>query len=283
MKAWFYPLLFTLYALPLQAAPQVILTTSTVTPGDTLRVEVDGLPPTEKKLKVVLLGKSYPFFPVGPNALRALIGIPLGTSPQDAHLAFYRAGAPKVAIAGLEPVPVVIAGKEYPVENVQLGETKTPLISSEHLESKKIHQADMRLTARQFWEGSFVVPIPGPEIAPFGVKRTRNKTIDAGFHKGVDLRGAAGTPIQAANAGTVLLASSFKAHGRTVLINHGQGVMSIYLHMQSFAVKPGDSVAKGQVIGKVGASGLATGPHLHWQVYVHGVPVDPKQWLEQEL
>jgi murein DD-endopeptidase MepM/ murein hydrolase activator NlpD len=67
------------------------------------------------------------------------------------------------------------------------------------------------------------------------------------------------------------------------MINHGQGVMTIYLHMDSIGVTVRQKVHKGQVIGKVGSTGLATAPHVHFQVFVHGVPVDPKQWMETEF
>ncbi len=105
----------------------------------------------------------------------------------------------------------------------------------------------------------------------------------AGFHKGVDLLAPKGTPLLAANSGTVVLASNFKAHGKTVLVNHGQGVMTIYLHMDSIAVQPRQKVRKGQAMGKVGSTGLSTAPHVHYQVFVHGVPVDPAQWVHSEF
>jgi murein DD-endopeptidase MepM/ murein hydrolase activator NlpD len=110
-----------------------------------------------------------------------------------------------------------------------------------------------------------------------------NGTIDAGFHNGVDLRAPQGTPVTAANDGVVLIAYPFKAHGKTVLINHGQGVMSIYLHMSVIGVRPGQKVKKGQMLGRVGSTGVSTAPHVHWQIFVHGVPVNPQPWLETEF
>jgi len=154
---------------------------------------------------------------------------------------------------------------------------------SEHREAALIHQANLYLSRDQQWEGAFTYPVNGPVIGEFGLKRTRNGTIDAGFHKGIDLKADKGSPALAANSGTVVLASNFKAHGKTVMINHGQGVMTIYLHLQSLSVKVRQKVHKGQEIGKVGATGLATAPHVHYQVFVHGVPVDPKQWVETEF
>lgn len=87
--------------------------------------------------------------------------------------------------------------------------------------------------------------------------------------------------MKATNRGRVLLArDDFNLHGKTVLLDHGQGVMSIYLHLSLINVDEGMEVEKGDVIGLVGSTGLATGPHLHFGIYVHGVPVNPIPWIE---
>jgi len=178
---------------------------------------------------------------------------------------------------------VSIATHSYIVENVNLPEAKNKLVPAESRESARIRKASRMLSSRQYWEGTFTPPVPGVEIAAFGLKRVHNGNEPAGFHNGIDLRAAAGAPVAAANAGIVIFTKSFKAHGRTILINHGQGGMTIYLHLQSFAVKPGQLVTKGQTIGKVGSSGVSTGAHIHWQVFLHGVPVDPHQWQQTEF
>jgi murein DD-endopeptidase MepM/ murein hydrolase activator NlpD len=275
-------LLFTLYPSLTYAAPQLIVSTTTLVPGTTLRVELDDISPADK-LKAVFRGKSYAFFPVGPNAQRALIGVALGSPAGDYQLKIRRSGAPNEDLPGLAPMAVSIATHTYVIENINLPKEKNKLVPAEGKESAKIHKASQMLTARQYWEGTFMPPVPGVEIAAFGKKRVHNGNEPAGFHNGIDLRAAAGTPVSAANAGIIIFATPFKAHGRTILINHGQGVMTVYLHMQSFAVKPGQLVTKGQIIGRVGSSGVSTGAHIHWQVFLHGVPVDPKQWQETEF
>jgi hypothetical protein len=264
---------------------KVILSTTTLLPGETLRVELDGME-HNPHLKAILAGKTYPFFAVGPNAQRALIGIRLDAKPGSYGLAFK---VPPAFPAGrddlpTEPYMIEIATKVFTIENVNFTEEKTSLMTSEHREAALIHQANLYLSRDQQWEGDFRYPVDGPIIGEFGLKRTRNNgTIDAGFHKGIDLKADKGTPALAANSGTVVLASNFKAHGKTVMLNHGQGVMTIYLHLSSISVKLRQRVHKGQEIGKVGATGLATAPHVHYQVFVHGVPVDPKQWAETEF
>jgi lysostaphin len=259
-----------------------LLSTTSLLPGETLRVEVDGLVPTAK-LKVLFLGKAFPLFVVGPNAARALIGVPLDAKPGMRALSFKKpASAPAIELPE-GSYQIEIATRIFTVENVNFTSEVTALSASEHRESVLIHRADQYLSRDQQWEGVFMYPVDGPVIGEFGLKRTRNVTIDAGFHKGVDLRAKKGTPVLAANGGTVVLAARFKAHGNIVLINHGQGVMTIYLHMQSIKVKVRQKVRKGEEIGKVGSTGMSTAPHVHFQVFVHGVPVDPKPWTETEF
>jgi len=274
-----------LSALPVWAEPaKVLLSTTTLLPGESLRIEVDGLLPPVR-IKALFMGKSYPFFVIGPNANRALIGIKLDAKPGLYGLTFKALPYSQLPTDALptEPFMIEIATKVFTTENVNFAPEKTALMKAEHRESIIIHQADAYLSRDQQWEGLFMYPVEGQVIGEFGLKRMRNGTIDAGFHKGIDLRADRGTPALAANSGTVVLASHFKAHGNTVLINHGQGVMTIYLHLQSLSVSLRQKVHKGQEIGKVGSTGLATAPHVHFQVFVHGVPVDPKQWVDMEF
>jgi murein DD-endopeptidase MepM/ murein hydrolase activator NlpD len=92
----------------------------------------------------------------------------------------------------------------------------------------------------------------------------------------VDIAAAKGTPVKAAADGVVSLADdSFVLHGQTIIIDHGGGLSSLYLHLSQIDVSPGESITQGQVIGRVGATGAATGPHLHYGVYVHHEAMDP--------
>jgi murein DD-endopeptidase MepM/ murein hydrolase activator NlpD len=112
------------------------------------------------------------------------------------------------------------------------------------------------------------------------VQRFFNGKPTGDFHAGLDQRGAAGTPIHAVAAGVVRIVRDFSLRGGTVAIDHGQGVESIYMHMSKTAAKEGEHVSAGDVIGYVGATGRANGPHLHWTLYVNGVPVNPVQWVK---
>jgi murein DD-endopeptidase MepM/ murein hydrolase activator NlpD len=110
------------------------------------------------------------------------------------------------------------------------------------------------------------------------VERLHNGKSSGRYHAGIDHRAGAGTPIRAAGDGVVRMARMWRLPGGTVGIDHGQGVVTMYMHQARFAVKPGQPVKAGQVIGYVGMTGFATGPHLHWSLYVHGVPVNAAEW-----
>jgi len=123
--------------------------------------------------------------------------------------------------------------------------------------------------------GGFVSPITDREAYPnFGQQRIYNKSTMS-THQGVDIAAPWGSPVKASNSGCVVLASSLYLSGKTVIIDHGRGVFSLYCHFSKLLVKRGDSVKKGQVIAKVGNTGRSTGPHLHWGIRILDSRVDP--------
>lgn len=132
----------------------------------------------------------------------------------------------------------------------------------------------------RYWTEPLELPIPGCMTSPFGVARLQNHKPTGAIHTGIDQRGAPGTPIHAVAGGVVKLVKAWNLHGNTVAIDHGQGLESMYLHMSKFATTEGAIVKKGDVIGYVGTTGRSTGPHLHWNLYVNGVSVNPAQWVE---
>jgi hypothetical protein len=130
-----------------------------------------------------------------------------------------------------------------------------------------------------FWRGAFMKPIPGKVVGPFGKGRIINEQ-PRSPHTGVDLRGAAGTPIQAMNRGKIVLTDDHFFSGQSVVIDHGGEIISMYFHLEKILVQKGDMVEKGQIIGLVGATGRASGPHLHWGVRINGVRIDPMTLLD---
>lgn len=124
------------------------------------------------------------------------------------------------------------------------------------------------------WRGPFIRPVPGVVVGPFGRDSIINNEPRAP-HSGVDFRAARGTPVKATNNGRVVLTGDLFFTGDTVVIDHGGGIQSMYFHLERILVKKGEEVSTGQVIGEVGSTGRATGPHLHWGIRVNGDRVDP--------
>lgn len=149
-------------------------------------------------------------------------------------------------------------------------------------ESKQMEKVLGSPSTQRLWRGSFAKPTPGVETSPFGTRRTYNDKKKS-RHLGLDLNGATGDPIVASNRGRVALASDRFYSGGTVVLDHGEGLFSMYFHMSRIDVKVGDVVEKGQGLGAVGASGQVTGPHLHFSVKAAGLYVDPHYVLELDL
>ena len=132
------------------------------------------------------------------------------------------------------------------------------------------------------WIGSFAAPVDAPISDVFGVERVFNGSVQS-THQGLDFRVPSGTSVAALNRGRVILARPLFFEGNCVVIDHGQGVLTLYLHLSKFLVKEGDAVNKGQEIGLSGGTGRATGPHLHLAVRWQGVYLDPQALLRLRL
>ena len=138
-------------------------------------------------------------------------------------------------------------------------------------------------TADQLWKGKFRAPLRGKLTEIYGTRRRINRNAAWRTHRGQDIAAKAGSPIQAPNSGEIVLTGAFPLQGNLVVVNHGQGVLSLYMHLESIAVREGQRVAAGELIGAAGTTGFSTAPHLHWGLYIHGEAVDPQTWLELEF
>ena len=133
----------------------------------------------------------------------------------------------------------------------------------------------------RFWQGYFHAPTEGVITSEFGLLRSYNGADPTDFHSGLDFAGALGTEVFAGNAGVVAWTGETERRGRGVIIDHGGGVFTSYWHLANVATEPGTAVAAGALIGRIGNTGLSTGAHLHWELTVYGVPVDPLPWLRE--
>lgn len=144
-------------------------------------------------------------------------------------------------------------------------------------ERRRIAAATARPLPAPLWSGPFRRPVEGLVTSGYGIRSIYNG-VPRGYHLGVDFRASAGTPVRAAHRGWVTLAEELPLSGKTVVLDHGAGIFTTYQHLSAITVRPGQRVNRGAVVGRVGSTGLTTGPHLHWGMRVHGVRVNPLDW-----
>jgi murein DD-endopeptidase MepM/ murein hydrolase activator NlpD len=162
--------------------------------------------------------------------------------------------------------------------------TAPSLEDQNEIEQGKVIKAEAfkTVTDEREWKGSFAPPVEAAISDVFGVERVFNGSVQS-THQGLDFRVPSGTSVAAANRGRVIVARALFFEGNCVMIDHGQGLLTIYMHLSKFLVKEGDQVDKGQAIGLSGGTGRATGPHLHLAVRWQGVYLDPQVLLKLKL
>jgi murein DD-endopeptidase MepM/ murein hydrolase activator NlpD len=175
------------------------------------------------------------------------------------HLAHYPSSTIKVAPAFVEPPKEV-----------------QPLIEAADVAKKQAFSASDQ---DALWTGRFLPPAEAGTSGVFGSSRVYNG-VKKSQHLGLDFRVGTGTPVHATNAGTVILARPLYFEGNCVMLDHGQGLVTIYMHLSEFKVKEGEKVAAGQLIALSGGTGRSTGPHLHFAVRWRGEYLDPATLLE---
>ncbi len=172
----------------------------------------------------------------------------------------------------------------FPVDNIKFPVNKKKKIGAEvnKIEKELIRNAYGVHTDKKLWTGSFLMPVEGRITSVFGAMRKSGGNI-LWRHKGVDIAKKPGVEILApADGKVILVGENFNLHGKTVVLNHGLGVISIYNHLEDIIVSYNDFVNKGQVIGHMGNTGLSTAHHLHWGLYVNSIPVNPLNWVKPE-
>lgn len=241
--------------------------------GDTLTVMVQA----SSAPTVTLGAKTYAMFPVGGDRYRAL----LPTTPLD------RPG--KLALQvnlgqATQAVTVNLRDRTFPTQDIWLPPDKSGDVSD--VEYDRVDAFKQIVSPQKLWQGKLRRPNEGAITTIYGVRRYYNGVFAKDyFHRGVDYAGDVGSVVIAPAAGQVRLIGrekdGFKVHGNCVGLDHGQGVSSIFLHLSRINVKDGEMVQAGQPIGALGGTGAATGPHLHWGLYVQGLSIDPVPWREQ--
>lgn len=220
----------------------------------------------------------------------ALAGVSIETPPGVYSLKL--TGTPVIAKANAPELAFTqtfsVARAKYPKIKVALSVERkftapTPDQLQQIAEAKKVKDDYLnRISPDREWSGTFASPAEASISDVFGSQRIFNNTTSSP-HLGLDFRVPAGTPVNAMNDGTVLLARPLYYEGNFVVIDHGQGLLTLYLHLSEFKVKEGDHVNRGQEIGLSGGTGRATGPHLHVAVRWQGTYLDPSRLLQLHL
>jgi murein DD-endopeptidase MepM/ murein hydrolase activator NlpD len=251
--------------------------------GGLIDVGIKSRRPIRGVVYAVLDGRRCPAYWSG-GRLRALVPIPVTFPAGPATLGIEIRTARGRA---RYPLPLTIAARQRaPEEGVLAPDRLERAASPDAVRDGRRLQLLLRtVSRRQEWRAPFTPPVAGPPAETFGVPRTYAgaphlesvaDAIHGEYHRGLDYEVPAGTAVAAPAAATVLFAGDLAVTGKTVVLDHGFGLLTVLAHLETVTVREGEAVAAGRVVGASGETGVAPGPHLHWAVYLHGVPVDPR-------
>lgn len=214
---------------------------------------------------------------------RAFVGIPV-SSKQGKYAITISAKDIKGNVYNQKKI-LQVSKANFPFQYISLPSKKKKLLSSPQLskESKQIRKIFKQPLDQVFFVDHFIWPAKGKISSPFGAHRKYNDGRTFSYHKGIDIAANVGEPVVASNHGKVVLAENYYSHGKTIIIEHGHAVKTIYTHLNMIKVKKGSYVKRGSLIGAMGQTGIATGSHLHFGLSIGDVRVNPIPWLEKKV
>ena len=252
-------------------------------PGGMLTVRFASRRPVRGSVYGILDGRRCPAFWTD-DGLRALVPVPVTFPSGPTTLGVEirnRRGLQRYA------VPITIAPRAYPPRDTVLSDAKRQMVAmpASVRDGRLLLQYLRTVSPRQEWRGPFHPPVDMAPAASFGSPQTypgvpavesRMDAIHGEYHRGLDYDVAAGTTVKAPAAGTVLFSGNLALTGRTVVVDHGLGLLSVFSHLAESGVRQGEWLEMGGTVGTSGESGIAAAPHLHWGVYLLGVAIDPR-------
>jgi len=243
-----------------------------VNPGDVFLLRVNALAKAEFR------GKTIKFYQLNATRQIALVAVDIDTPPKK-YPVTVRQGD------NVQTLQLTVNAHSFKTVNLTLPEGKVSL--SRENQKRAVKEAGRLnklwpVNTPKIWDRGFRAPTDTEISEVFGVKRIMNKK-KTSVHRGMDFRGKTGTPVNAINAGTVVLTDDLFYGGNTLIVDHGMGLYSVYMHLSEFKAEKGTQVAKGQIVGLIGSSGRATGPHLHMSVKLNSISVNPESLFELEL
>jgi murein DD-endopeptidase MepM/ murein hydrolase activator NlpD len=216
-----------------------------------------------------------------PTDWRALVAVPLSTTP-GLHQLTVTANEAN-GLTATEHLTVTIAKAQFETRRLTVDPrfVNPPPTEAARIAREAQTLADIfaKASAGRLWSEPFLAPVPGPSTSSFG-RLTILNGLSRGRHLGADFRAAEGTPVVAPNTGKIMLADDYYFSGKTVVLDHGNGLYSLIGHLSRIYVEVGARVQRGDRIADSGATGRVTGPHLHWAVRMQRDSVDPLSLLE---
>jgi hypothetical protein len=269
-----------LYSPPLAhaatvASPTITIQPNKIGPGDIVTVAVkNAVGPVTGTFNGIRLH----FNPVK-STFKALLGIDLNTEPGTYPLEVMSNGKKLLK-------KIKIVKKKYTVQRLTLPDDMVVLSPENEARTERDQKktaAIWPVDSERLWRGAFIDPLPGKAIGtPFGVRRIINK-IPKNPHSGIDITADEGDPVLAPNDGVAVLVDDLFYSGHSLILDHGQGIYTMFFHLSKINVRHGQAVMKGEVIALVGSTGRATGAHLHWGVRMQGAKVDPLKLIKLKL
>ncbi|MGB9719867.1 MAG: M23 family metallopeptidase [bacterium] len=232
------------------------------------------------KPEIRFLYKTYKLYPAGKNIYRTVLAVPMDA---DTGRYFMTLKYEENDIKKSLKVPFRVIPGDFAEQDT--AELDIHILTEETLEMMKFEgwkyfaKAYSKSFDTLLCDGNFTWPCAGSITSMYGMARRYNNGLDKWSHKAIDIANAIGTEVVAANNGIVVMAKELEGHGNSVVIAHGQGIHTVYIHLNKIDVAEGDTVVKGQVIGEMGKTGMCTGSNLHFQIMVNRIPTDPRCWI----
>ena len=266
-----YPLCNTSPALEVAVSPQEVF------PGDAFVIKVTDAK-VSKLPPAFCMGKKYYFSRCGEHCLIAVGAVEIKTNP-GVYPVNVRTGGKRKSI------DIIVKPGSFPTMELTMPEEEIFLspgnLARAKKEERKLRSVFQKVNHR-LWEGDFLLPLNNEISSQYGTKRIFNKK-RISPHKGMDIRGREGEEVRASNRGRVMLAEELFFGGNTIILDHGLGIYSLYMHLLKASVRPGEMVSKGDVVGLVGSSGRSSGPHLHFGIKIMNANVNPLSLVALDL
>ena len=266
------------------AEPEIMVSSTSIRQGEFFQIKVQAAP--ESVVRVIFQGVTKTLQRSEDGTFMGLMAAYYFKEPDFYPLGVEITGQDQKVITALYQIEV--GERKFPESRIFMEEKKRKTIlttSNQESDTKKVTEARKKamLDAKApLWNGPFIWPLTGTVTTEFGFTRFVNN-IANGRHSGIDIAAPEGTRVLATNDGQVVFAGNLYLTGLTVIIYHGLDLYSSYGHLSALKVQDGTSVAKGDLIGLVGSTGLSTGPHTHFTIRIGETPVDPYLFLEKEV